>query len=290
MSHSGFSGPLATNLAAFVQSSALPARKSETATPFEELELKHAALQKDYTDLHAALFEATQVYRRMCAPRFVRHNGFEIASETFAARYLPGDFFTVDDSDSGVILGLGDISGKGLAAGMWITLMLGLIANHRAKTVEPQAIISGVNSDLCRISLGAPLASLLLARLDTVTGALCYCSAGHPPVMLLRADGQIEWLSDGGPLLGVVPEASFVSGSVELRIGDTLLAFSDGILEARNYADEEFGYDHLEAQLRRLPKGSADAVLFSLLGAVQDFAGSCPQADDMSLVVVRRGA
>lgn len=286
MSHSGFSGPLPSS----VQAPAPTLRKTKATTPFEELELKHAALQKDHADLHAALFEATQVYRRMCAPRFVRRDGFEIASETFAARYLPGDFFTVDDTDSGVILGLGDISGKGLAAGMWTTLMLGLIATHRARTVEPQSIISGVNSDLCRISLGAPLASLLLARLDTVTGVLCYCSAGHPPVLLLRADGQIEWLSDGGPLLGVVPDASFVSGSVELRVGDILLAYSDGILEARNYADEEFGYDHLEAQLRRLPKGSADAVLFSLLGAVQDFAGACPQADDMSLVVVRRRA
>jgi sigma-B regulation protein RsbU (phosphoserine phosphatase) len=290
MSHSGISGPLVTSLAASVRASGPLLRKSEPATPYEQLELRYAALQKEYADLHAALFEAAQVYRRMCAPRFVRRDGFEIASETFAARFLPGDFFTVDDTGDGILLGLGDISGKGLAAGMWTTLLLGLIATHRAKTLEPHVIIAGVNGDLCRISLGAPLASLFLARLDTDSGRLCYCSAGHPPAMLLRADGQLELLSDGGPLLGVVPEASFVSGSVEVKFGDVLVAYSDGILEARNYEDEEFGYDHLEAQLRRLPNGSADAALFSLLGAVQDFAGACPQADDISLVVVRRGA
>jgi sigma-B regulation protein RsbU (phosphoserine phosphatase) len=230
------------------------------------------------------------VYRRLCAPRLVRHGDFEIASETFAARHLPGDFFTVAETGNSVILTLGDISGKGLAAGMWTTLLLGLIAMHNAKTAEPQAVVTGVNRDLCRMSLGAPLASLFLARLDTGTGLLHYCSAGHPPALLLRADGKLESLSEGGPLLGVVPEASFVSGSVELRVGDVLLAYSDGVLEARNYADQEFGFELLEEQVRRVRGGSADGVLFSVLGAVQDFAGACPQADDMSLVVVRHRA
>jgi sigma-B regulation protein RsbU (phosphoserine phosphatase) len=75
---------------------------------------------------------------------------------------------------------------------------------------------------------------------------------------------------------------------VELRVGDVLVTYSDGILEARDYADQEFGFEQLEAQVRRAQSSSADAILFSVLGAVQDFAGACRQADDMSLVVVRR--
>jgi len=288
MSQSGFSGGLAAGLA--VESHPLaPARpRSRRRARYQELELKLAALRKDYADLHAGLFEAAQVYRRLCAPRLVRHGDFEIASEVFAARHLPGDFFTLAETGDGVTRALGDISGKGLAAGMWITLLLGLVGRHSAASAEPQVIVTGVNRDLCRMSLGAPLASLFLARLDSVTGMLHYCSAGHPPALLLRADGKLESLSEGGPLLGAVPEARFVSGRVELRVGDVLLAYSDGVLEARNYADQEFGFEHLEAQLRRARSGSADAVLFSVLGAVQDFAGACPQADDMSLVVVRR--
>jgi sigma-B regulation protein RsbU (phosphoserine phosphatase) len=172
---------------------------------------------------------------------------------------------------------------------MWTTLMLGLFASHRAVSVAPQAILTGMNHELCRMSLGAPLASLFVARLETKTGRLEYCSAGHPPTMLLRTDGRLVLLAEGGPLLGAVPDAEFVSGNSDLRFGDLLLAYSDGILEAHNYGDEEFGFDHLEAQLRLLRQSSADEVLFSLLGAVQDFAGACPQADDMSLVVVRRG-
>jgi serine phosphatase RsbU (regulator of sigma subunit) len=280
MSHSGFNGGLATGLAVDIQVSPRPRQR--------ELVLKLAALQKDYADLHAALFEAAQVHRRLCAPRLVRHDDFEIASEIFAVRYLPGDFFTVEKAGSGVILALGDICGHGLAAGMWTTHLVGLVRTHTALSPDPEAIVTGVNRDLCRMS-SAPLASLFLARLEPATGRLDYCSAGHPPALLLRADGQLESLSEGGPLVGVLKEASYARGSVELCAGDVLLAYSDGILESLNNADQEFGYERLEAELRRARTGSADGVLFSVLGAVQDFAAARTQADDMSLVAIRRG-
>ncbi len=288
MNHSGSNSGLATGLALDLQVSPLPRQNSVTPALQRELDLKLAALQKDYADLQAALFEAAQVHRRLCAPRLVRHDDFEIASEIFAVRYLPGDFFTVKEASNGVILALGDICGHGLAAGMWLTHLVGLVSTHTAASAEPEAIVTGVNSDLCRTLSGAPLASLFLARLDPATGRLDYCSAGHPPAMLLRADGQLESLSEGGPLVGVLPEASFARGSVELRAGDVLLAYSDGVLESVNNADQEFGYERLKAELRRARTGSADAVLFSVLGAVQDFAAARAQADDMSLVVIRR--
>ena len=125
-----------------------------------------------------------------------------------------------------------------------------------------------------------------MARLDSVTGRLDYCNAGHPPAFLLRADGRLELLSEGGPLLGVIPVASFAKGSVDLRIGDLLLVCSDGILETLDNVDQEFGNERLEAQLRSARMGSADAVLFSVLGAVQDFAAAGPLVDDMTLVIV----
>jgi phosphoserine phosphatase RsbU/P len=252
-----------------------------------ELELKLAALQNDYVELHAALVEAAQVHRRLCAPRLVQYDDFEIASETFAVRHVPGDFFTIQETSDGVILALSDICGKGLAAGMWTTHLAGLVATHTAASAEPELIAAGVNRDLCRMSFVAPLASLFLAKLDLTTGVFKYCNAGHPPALLLRANGQREFLSEGGPLLGVVPAASFTSGRAELRKGDVLLACSDGITESCNQADQEFGYEGLEAQLRLARNGSADAVLFSVLGAVQDFAAASPLIDDMSLVVVK---
>ena len=286
MGYRGLNGGLAARRTVDVSSSR-SRRNSPRPVPPRDLESKLAALQKDYIELHDALVEAAQVHRRLCAPRLVQYDDFEIASETFAVRHVAGDFFTIKKTGRGVLLALSDICGKGLAAGMWTTYLAGLIATHAAADAEPESITAEVNRDLCRMSPVAPLASLFLAQLDPVTGVIDYCSAGHPPALLLRANGQMEMLSEGGPLLGVVPAASFVRGRFELRSGDVLLAFSDGITESRNHADEEFGYQSLEAQLRSAQNGSADAVLFSVLGAVQDFAAASPLVDDMSLVVVK---
>jgi phosphoserine phosphatase RsbU/P len=286
MSYSGSNSGLATRRAVVSPVSAPRHRNSRSRSRYRELELKVAALQKDYAELHAELVEAAQVHRRLCAPRLIQYKNFEIASETFAVRHVPGDFFSVVETNSGVILALSDICGKGLAAGMWTTFLAGLVATHTAASAEPEAIVSGVNQDLCRMSAVAPLASLFLARLDPVTGRLDYCSAGHPPALLLREDGELDLLSDGGPLLGVVPAAIFDQGSVHLHAGEVLLICSDGILESFDEADQEFGMERLRAELRSAGNGSADAMLFSVLGAVQDFAAPRPLTDDMTLVVV----
>lgn len=244
-------------------------------------------LQRDYAELNAAIFEAAQVHRRLCAPRLVRHGAFDLASEIFAVRHLPGDFFCVEETPEGLVFALGDIGGKGLAAGMWVTHLIGSIRTHTAGSSDPEAIVAGVNRDAARLSAVEPLSSLFVARLDASSGKLDYSTAGHPPALLLRADGQLESLSEGGPVLGVVPMAVFDRGTVPMRSGDLLLVCSDGILESFNQADEEFGGKRLEIELRRAQGASAEAVLFSVLGAVQDFAAPRPLTDDMTLVIVK---
>src|ERR1700694_3641464 len=148
MGQTRFSGGLAARRAVDLQAP-LPRRRTPGPTRRQELEVKLAALQQDYAELHTAIFEAAQVHRRLCAPRLVRHGNFEIASEIFAVRHLPGDFFTVEATNDGVILALGDICGKGLAAGMWTTHLVGLLGSHTATTSEPEAIVAGVNRELC---------------------------------------------------------------------------------------------------------------------------------------------
>jgi serine phosphatase RsbU (regulator of sigma subunit) len=252
-----------------------------------ELKQKFAALQKEYADLHTALFEASQVHRRLCAPRLVRYGDVEIASEIFAVRYLPGDFFTIEEAGGAVIIALGDVCGKGVAAGMWTPCLVGLVRAHAAMSSEPESIVTGLNREFCRMS--APLTSLFLARIDPATGRLDYCRAGHPPALLRRADARLESLDEGGMLLGMSADASFATGSVDLRAGDVLLGYSDGIVESRNDADQDFGQERLEASLALAPSTSAEAVLFSVLGAVQDFAAPHSLIDDTSLVVVKCG-
>ena len=289
MSQSLFPGRLGTERALDTRVRA-PRPERSPKSRRQELEIKLATLQQDYAELHTAIFEAAQVHRCLCAPRLVRHADFEIASEIFAVRHLPGDFFTVEETNDGVILALGDICGKGLAAGMWTAHLVGLVGAHVGKTSEPEVIVAGVNQDLCAMTSAVPLASMFLARLDPLTGIVKYSSAGHPPALLLRANGELESLSEGGLLLGVIPEASYVNGSFTLGAGDVLMFYSDGITESLNSAGEEFGYARLEQQLRKAQAASADTMLFSILGAVQDFAATRSLIDDMSLVIVRRAS
>lgn len=266
-----------------------PSRPRRSLKPLRrDLEVRLETLQRDYAELHTEVFEAAQVHRRLCSPRLVRRGRFEIASEIFAIRHLPGDFFTVDDTSDGVLLTLGDICGKGLAAGMWTTHLVSLVGWLAAETSNVAAIVEGVNRQICGNKSVVPLASMFLAKVDSETGTVEYCSAGHPPALLLRADGTLELLSEGGLLLGVLRGAKYVVGRFELGVGDVLMIYSDGITESLNFAGEEFGHSRLEAQLRKSQQGPADGVLFSILGAVQDFAGACPLVDDMSLAVVRR--
>jgi len=256
------------------------------ASPLAQLQQKLETLQRDYAELNTAIFEAAQVHRSLCAPSLLRHGAFDVATETFAVRHLPGDFVSVEETRDGLVLALGDIGGKGLAAGMWVTHLIGLLRTHTATSSDPEVIVAGINRDIARLSSVEPLSTLFVARLSK-SGELDYTSAGHPPALLLRRNGQLELLSDGGPVLGAVPAAVFDRGTVKLRGGDLLLACSDGILESFNEAEQEFGNMRLQTELRRAQGGSAAAVLFSVLGAVQDFAAPRPLTDDMTLMVVK---
>ena len=256
------------------------------ASPLAELQQKLETLQRDYAELNTAIFEAAQVHRRLCAPSLLRHGAFDVATETFAVRHLPGDFVSVEETRDGLLLALGDIGGKGHAAGMWVTHLIGLLRTHTAASSDPEVIVAGINRDIARLASVEPLSTLFVARLSK-SGQVDYTSAGHPPALLLRKNGQLELLSDGGPVLGAVPAAVFDRGSVKLRGGDLLLACSDGILESFNEAEQEFGNMRLQTELRRAQGGSAEAVLFSVLGAVQDFAAPRPLTDDMTLMVVK---
>jgi sigma-B regulation protein RsbU (phosphoserine phosphatase) len=128
---------------------------------------------------------------------------------------------------------------------------------------------------------------MFLARLDTVTGQLVYCNAGHPEPLLLRANGAVKRLHHGGPVLGAVPSATYENASLDLTTGDVLVGYSDGLSECRDDRDEEFGEQGILSAMKAAQCASASRLLFSVVGAAQDFAGSQLREDDFGLLVVR---
>lgn len=247
------------------------------------------ALRLEFADFHRELFEAAQLQRHLSGPRRVLRGDFEIVAEIFPVRHLSGDFFNVSDLGATTMLAVGDIAGKGLLAGMWFTHLLGMTRMYGESLADPALALTAMNAQMCASSLPAPLTSVFLARLDWAAHELLYCNAGHPPPILLRSSGTLEFLGEGGPVLGAVSQARFTAGRVVLGPGDILLGYSDGLLECRNQRDEEFGVERVIQELVKSAPNSTSELLFSIIGAAQDFAGAAARHDDCTLMVVQCG-
>jgi len=248
------------------------------------------ALVRERLDLHAQLFEAAQIQRKLSGQRTLHCETMRFANEVFAARYLSGDFTILSRNGYSVFTTLGDIAGKGFAAGMWFTNLAGLLQSYGRPGVNPSTTASEINRHLCYLRPMAPFVTAFLAQTDCVTGEVVYCNAGHFPPIVFRSGGRIELLEMGGPLLGAVEGAKFDPGRLFLEPGDKLVAYSDGVLECLNVAGEEFGSLRL-VQAVQLTEGlSAQNTLLALLASVQDFANGHPPCDDISLTVIQRDA
>ena len=263
-----------------------PSSMTASVRAQEEIDL----LLQERLELHAQLFEAAQIHRKLSGPRALRFRDMQFASEVFAARYLPGDFTMLSQTGSKVFTALGDIAGKGFAAGMWFTNLAGLLQSYGRPDSDPGKTTSEINRHLCYLRPVAPFVTAFIAQVDCDLATLTYCNAGHFPPILIRADGRIELLATGGPLLGAIAEAKFESGRVIFEPGDALVVYSDGVLECRGALGEEFGTTNLLSAARRARQYTAQATLMSLLAAVQDYANGNPLADDVSLAVIQRDA
>jgi sigma-B regulation protein RsbU (phosphoserine phosphatase) len=262
---------------------------SSMTSPSSSELLRHEidSLAREKLDLHSQLFEAARIQRKLSGPRMFRNVNLQFASEVFAARYLSGDFTTFSQNGSRVFVVLGDIAGKGIAAGMWFTNMAGLLQSYGGPDAHPSMIATQVNHHLCDLRPVAPFVTAFLARIDCDLGQIDYCNAGHFPPILLHSDGRVDLLEIGGPLLGAIEPAEFQTGRETLQPGDALVAYSDGFLECHNASGEEFGTDRLIAALKGIEKQSAQTTLMLLLAAVQDFANGLPLCDDVSLTVIQ---
>jgi serine phosphatase RsbU (regulator of sigma subunit) len=269
-------------------SQGLPATAKSLTADIQSVKQELDAVRREQAKLQQAIYEAAQIQRKLCAPRELVWGEFEIAGEIFPVRHLSGDFFKVMELDSALGLTVGDIAGKGLAAGIWQAHLMGLIRRSARRHSDPAAAVAEVNRELCQDQSEPPIAALFFARLDPQENELVYCNAGLPTPLLLRHNRTVERLEKGGPMLGALQKAAYVSGSVRLNPGDMLLAYSDGVTECRNSEDEEFEMGRLSAAVNAVGDGSANQVLFSTLGAVLDFADACSPEDDLTLLVVRR--
>jgi phosphoserine phosphatase RsbU/P len=212
----------------------------------------------------------------------------ECAARCIQTRSVGGDYYDfLELAPQHVGLVLGDVSGKGISAAL---LMANLQANLRSRCAVPSGDIalqlSGVNDQLRKSSADGYYATLFFADYDDTTRRLLYSNCGHNPPVLLRADGTIERLTATATVLGLFEKWQCLTRETTLHPGDLLAIYSDGVTEAMNRADEQFGEDRFIASLRESRSFAPALLLTNVVSTVREFTGGF-QSDDLTLVVAR---
>jgi len=214
--------------------------------------------------------------------------GYDIAGKSVPAQMVGGDYFDFMKMPGGRYgVTLGDVSGKGLPAAL---LMANLQATLRGQTLAGGSVhecIQRSNNLLCESTNPEKFVTLFYSVLDTGARTLTYCNAGHDAPMIIRADGTSERLKTGGVVLSIMEDFPYEEETIPFGPGDLMVVYSDGISEAMNPAEEQFGEGRIAEVIGRERHRTATAIIEGIVTAVRDHAGTAPQMDDMTLVVIK---
>jgi serine phosphatase RsbU (regulator of sigma subunit)/pSer/pThr/pTyr-binding forkhead associated (FHA) protein len=216
------------------------------------------------------------------------HSGpfFQSAGTSVQARAIGGDFFDMQDMREGQFGFLvGDVAGKGPAAALLTSKILGIFSAFVSVGDSPEQTVDHINKVLTRRQIDARYATLLYGQLSA-DGKLMFCNAGHNPPLVYGADG-LRRIESGGMPVGMFEIAPYTCDTITMKPGDTMVLYSDGVTEAHNVAGEEFGEARLVQVMERYTRGSADVVLEQIIDAVKEFARGAEQYDDVTALVVK---
>lgn len=283
--------------------------------PYSRLDLQLLGAVASQTGLALENAELTENIRREVAQRERLDRELEIAREVqqrlfpqtlpvvqgldFAGYCRPAlgvggdyyDFIRLPDQCLGVAIG--DVSGKGIAAAL---MMASLQASLRGQTIKPcsslSEMIGNINKLVYDASAANRYATFFYAQYNPATRLLYYVNAGHNPPFVCRRNGaagtcEFHRLESGGTVVGLFAEFAYQEGVLELHPGDLFVGFTDGISEAMDGKDDEFGEDRMMETIRQCEARSAAEIVTCLLDQVDSFTAGAPQHDDMTLVVMR---
>jgi sigma-B regulation protein RsbU (phosphoserine phosphatase) len=215
--------------------------------------------------------------------------GYDIAGVSFPAQLVGGDaydFIPVDDTHLAVCLA--DVSGKGLPASL---LMANVQATLRGQTLaSPTAAVcvQRANKLLHQSTSSDKFVTLFYSRLDISNHTLTYCNAGHDNPFHFSGTGAPKRLATGGLVLSIMEDFPYQEEVIHLSPGDVVVLYSDGITEAVDPAQVQFGDKQIESIVSSRTSLGAAGIIDSIIGAVREHAGTAPQADDMTIVVIKR--
>ena len=261
------------------------ARRESARLAVQETQAQKVIVSQFHQQEHE-IAEARAIQEGFLPKEIPQLAGYEIAAAWQSARVVGGDYFDVlPFGGERCGLCIADVAGKGLPAALLMSNLQAAVRGLASPSLAPEELCARLNTLLCRNIASDRFVTLFYARLDGPSRQLRYVSAGHNPPFVVRRDGSHERLGEGGLVLGVFANQTFQSGTAKLQSGDRLILYTDGVTEACNSEDEEFGEGRLLRVLQQNAASSAVEIQKRILQSVTEFSRG-PWQDDATLLVI----
>jgi len=221
-------------------------------------------------------------------PAFPHKDEIEVFAQLIPAREVGGDFYDfyfLDDRHLAIVVG--DVSGKGVPAALMMAVCKTLLKSRASTEQSTASILTYVNTEMAKDNPKSMFVTLFMGILDVQTGQFTYSNAGHNPTYIRRADGELERLSKlHGPVLAAMEGLVYRESTIELKTDDLVFAYTDGITEAHNEANELFSDERLQQLLKQYPDEEAQPTVERIVQATQIFKGEREQFDDITAIAL----
>lgn len=232
---------------------------------------------------------ATEIQQRFQPSGPPSIDGYEFQGISFSCYEIGGDYYDfIPRHDGTMLVALGDVSGKGTSASLLMSSLHAAIHAQVAAKTPLAELVTAVNVYLVNNTPANRFITLFVAELEPATGRLTYINAGHNSPLIGRSDGSMELVESGGLPLGLMDLSEYEVGHAHLGSGDVLFIYSDGVSEANNINEDEFGMDRLKEVIRTNVGRPASGIRDRVESALSAFTGTAAPNDDITLVIVKK--
>jgi sigma-B regulation protein RsbU (phosphoserine phosphatase) len=256
-------------------------------TSLENVRLLSENVQKRILEEEIAL--ASEIQHRLLPSTFPSHRGYESFAVSHASKTVGGDYFDLFSlGDHKLYLAIADVAGKGMAAALLMSSLRAALRSNVPHFESPAHVLTRINNLLFESTSPEKFATFFYGVLDTETHELVYANAGHNYPVVLHVDGATTELRDGGLILGAFPDVEYADGRLQLDPGEILFLYTDGVTEATNRGEDDFGEERLYEVLRRGQRLDPRQMVQSVLDEVKSFTAGADPTDDVTMLIVRR--
>lgn len=215
--------------------------------------------------------------------------GYSVRGITIPTRKVGGDaYFWHERKDGRLVVMVADVMGKGLPSALLMSQIQAIMKIFSEQFQNASEIVSAVNEFIYKYSTQEKFISMVVLVLDPDTGSMTFCNAGHNPPFLLKPDGKYALLHDGGMPVGVFVDQVYVQGETKIEPGEVMVLYTDGLTEARNDQDEEFGLDQLVDVAQAHSSLAVDPMSEAIIAEIHDRWLGTDQEDDWTLLIMKR--